>query len=526
MEVWEGTVESMAVNDNQDKTLLKQRFSEKDKLAFMATFLFGILMHGYRISNSLWNHDVLWSFYGIQSGVKFARPFVSIGDMLGGIVGNMPWINGILTLCYLGAVTILLCRLFRITERKSIILLSGIVVGFPTIPSLFAYIHITDVYVLSILVAVFSIYCINCLKKQWFAILAGGLLLCFSIGLYQANLAFAILCVILFLINRILCGIDNKEFGKLILKNILSGILGAVLYVISFKIALVWAGRVLTDYMGIDQVGKFEIKNIPSDVIKCYKSFFQFFIGYSEKLQFFSVLNIITFVLIGILLIGCIWKKKLYKKLVQFAFIFLSVLLFPCICYCLYFTSPGLGAYHRLMEYSLIFVYIILVFGADQIKKKNHIWKLVAEGTLVLVIYDFIMLSNIAYQDMQQSYEYNMALLNRITDRIEQTDKFSQESRQIMVTGVVTADYDGPHWEAYGPELTGISVGPYMSSEYHYAFVLGWYFGYDFEVVDADIRKDILRSAEYVEMSEWPLKDSVKVIDGVVIIKFEQEAGE
>ena len=86
------------------------------KIAWISTFVIGLLTHLYVMTNTLPNHDGLVNIYHSQmkfsSGRFFLGPFSGISSYF-----DLPWINGLLSIIYLALMTVLLVEIFRIQEN-------------------------------------------------------------------------------------------------------------------------------------------------------------------------------------------------------------------------------------------------------------------------------------------------------------------------------------------------------------------------------------------------------------------------
>ena len=141
------------IKGNVDKNILRE--------SFIFTFILGLIAHGYCFLNLLVSHDSLNDFYVYDQWERanFGRIFYSIYISLtrGRIV--LPWLIGMLALCWISAAVYLIAKMFEVEKSGLILLISGIFVTNPTVYALAAtYIHDLDADMLAMMISVASAY--------------------------------------------------------------------------------------------------------------------------------------------------------------------------------------------------------------------------------------------------------------------------------------------------------------------------------------------------------------------------------
>lgn len=500
-----------------------EKIKSEWKYAFVSTIIFGFIAHGYKMANSLINHDVLWNMAGYGSGAKFGRPIASLTNLISTYYGDLPWINGILAIIYIALSMVAVTEIFNIKDKKKIVIYSALAVTGPGIISMFAYIHCTDTYLIGVLCASLTILLYKKISKSILKILCSGFLLAITLGIYQSYITYVIILVILLLIQDIFNGISNRMFFKNILSYLCMGVTGVCIYGILVKLALILEQRELTDYMGMSTVGRMSSLDIVEAIRKMYQSFCYYFFLNFESLSIYAIVNLIIFCVGGLFFGHVIILKKIYKKKLQTLFIVICVFALPAICYPLYVLSSGV-TYHRLMEVSLFLVYIgvmlFMEFGCagDEHKTRWHKYgEKVFCFSMCLLVYINILSANVAYQEMTQGNKYTFNLLNRIIYDIEQVSE-EAETNKIMIVGNIIPKAQLYSYDGY-PDITGVTNGNIIFEEYHYVKMFEWYWGYDFEIVDISMKDTIRAKEEFYEMGVWPQKNSVKVINDIIVVK-------
>lgn len=127
------------------------------KIAFFSTILIGLLVHFYKFSNTLLNHDSLYNFYSDQNVLGSGRWFLSIACGLSSYY-DLPWINGFLSIFYIALTVVVIVALFRIENPIVIILISGLLVSFPGTTETFFFNFTADGFFMAMLLAAAGVY--------------------------------------------------------------------------------------------------------------------------------------------------------------------------------------------------------------------------------------------------------------------------------------------------------------------------------------------------------------------------------
>ena len=123
--------------DNRKQTLLFEKitdtfflFLNTYRIPLMATFVIGMLAHGFHFTNKSINHDEVYNLFGKGATVDSGRWGLGALDS---IFPNysMPWIYGILTIFLIAVSVCLIVHIFRIKKPVLQILLAGTIVVFP-----------------------------------------------------------------------------------------------------------------------------------------------------------------------------------------------------------------------------------------------------------------------------------------------------------------------------------------------------------------------------------------------------------
>ena len=181
--------------------------------------------------------------------------------------------------------------------------------------------------------------------------------------------------------------------------------------------------------------------------------------------------------------------------------------------------------YHNLMVMGYVVFYLFFILLYERISGKE---KFVAAGkwtvlaVAAVLIFNQVVIANVAYHKAQMAYEKSYGVLIRIADRIEQTEG-SDECTRILVNGALS---DSENYSAsLPPDITGITDGYILRADDEtvgqsiLTSALNDYCGKNYEFVSGSEKEEILLSEDIKNMSRWPDSGSITVKDGIIIIK-------
>jgi len=505
--------------------LVKQGIKKEWKTAFLTAFLLGLLIHMPVMVSDIPNHDGLDSIYFDQNMITSGRWFLMIACGFSSFF-SLPWLIGVLGMLFLACTAVLLTELLELKHTWSIVLVSGLLVSFPSLASTFAYVFTLDGYMLAVLLAVLAVFLT---QKYHRGFLAGGVCLAFSLGIYQAYLGFAVLlsiyCVLICIIEKQ----TIKEKVQGVCRYLAMGMIGGGLYYAILQILLKIQGKTLGTYQGINQMGAGGTANnggIFSLVKEMYWDFGAFTLkGNALYNNIFSLIALVMLALAVVLVVfGLCFRRKWWKKPSLFVIMILLAVGLPLATNVVLLFSGGV-TYHLLMRYQwVLYPILLLAFCERYAKEYRGSWLVewAAFLAVLVLVFNYAVTDNIAYSNLQKRYEKTYAYCIRLLDRIEQTEGYYQ-GIPIAMIGVVGEDAY-PVTDVTG-EVTGGMVGIsgdsllYRASNYE-AF-MKHYLGATLNFVEPERMNDIYYAPEYVEMESFPGATSVKVVDGIMYVKTE-----
>ena len=148
-------------------SFLKNKVPKRQKIAFIGTFLISLLIHLYKFTNTLPNHDSLYNYYSDQNMLASGRWALSFACGISSYF-DLPWVIGIFS-CLFMIINLCYTALFNtVLDRFS----SQVVILYSLWGNLF-------------IVTLFSIffYFLLFFKKKFFKIFCIGIYLIYSVVL-------------------------------------------------------------------------------------------------------------------------------------------------------------------------------------------------------------------------------------------------------------------------------------------------------------------------------------------------------
>lgn len=490
------------------------------KIGFFATWIVGMLAHAYRFFNFLPTWDSMYNFKGTGATFYSGRCFLGFFSSLS-TEYDMPWVNGAFSLFYISIAVVMLIDLFRVKSRISCILLAALVVTFPTVTSTFAYMFTADGYMMAFLLSVAGVYFTYKWKHGiWPGIVCIGL----SMGTYQAYISVTLVVILLFVIKELL--FEKKTFKEVFFadwKYLALVIGGAVFYKVVSSIINAYYGIVLTGYQGIDSMGILTLTQYKDALRKTGSSLLHLWCLH-DGLFAANKYGLANAAVVGGILLGTVLliiKNKTYKNIPGVILTAVSVMVLPLAAFSVNFVSPGVS-YHTLMQMGVCFIYILLLLYLEHGGWKSAVEKgLRVFGVLVLVFlcYFNTLQANRAYSNMNLSYEKSYAVCSNLLDRIEQLDEYPEVSK-VALMGTYHANSGGI--EELNPSIMGVSQDIYLNGDYHYISMWNYCFGRSFAMTSGEEKAAIQETEEYKELSVYPAKDCMAVINGTIVIKLSE----
>lgn len=489
------------------------------KLAFLATWIGGLLAHAYRFFNFLPTADTMRGLYGPGATYRSGRWFLEWTSKLSTNY-ELTWVNATLSLLYISIAVIMIVELLKMKNKYSIILTALLIVTFPTITSTFAYMFTADSYMMAFMMAVAGIYFTDQYK---FGFIPGMICVCLSMSTYQAYLSVSLVLVLIICIKSVL--LDDKNFLQTLqarYKQLVTLVGGAIGNKLLTTIINSYVGVTLSSYQGINDVHLLTIEDSIKAVGTSWNSFKLFFmIGDYADRSIYSRLNQLVLLTVIGFSIYFAFKKKVYKRPIALCCIVIAYLCYPMLSYIIRFVSVKVE-YHTLMVMSLCLIYVFLLLLTEYFSGVNIFERILQITTTIIlcgVCYVNILNANYSYYQMNLSYEKSYAIALDILSRVEEIEEFDG-TQEIAICG----SYDATTYtmDPVIPEMAGVSNDTVFASQQHYLTMWKYCMGRMYIGAESEKIEKLCQTSEWSKMNSYPYAGCVELIDDVVVIKLSE----
>ncbi len=258
------------------------------------------------------------------------------------------------------------------------------------------------------------------------------------------------------------------------------------------------------------------IKNIIPAIKNAYISFYNFYFSddiFNNLYWHRNIFNGIVFAMISINFIILIINNKIYKSPAKLISLVLMILLFPLFTCSIQILAQA-RSINLLMASSLYFPIVLLLKQIEIIKisKLNNIVNIISILVCTIIIWTYILADNATYvaTDLfnKQMYSVGTRIVQEINNHDEITDDmqiavlgkmdFSLQNDNILkFTNFDVSNINIWTWQIFLQDKLGLGRNICTFEEY----------------------QDIIDSQEFIDMPIFPNKDSIKVINGIGIVK-------
>lgn len=495
------------------------KISNIERIAFITTILIGLLTHIFMFTNVLPNWDSMYNFKSNSIWIDMGRWFLNESMKVSSIY-DLPWIIGILSLIFIGITSAIIVNLLEIKRKISAITISAIIVTFPVVTSTFSYLFLADGYMMGMMLSTISIFITKKYNKGYWG---GGIILAFSIGIYQTNLAFAGILALLIIIKDIIDSDSNvSDVINCSIKFILTAIIGGVVYFFILKLFILILGKGLGEYQGANSgfiVNIYAIKRIIYEFLYC----FVYITGGVKKYRIILVGSV--FICLCVMLLSTILKNKIYKNIGKIILLLILGITIPFITGFSYFISDK-TYYHMVMRMCWVLFFVATVmFWEIMIKDKKinskfkYIYNNLPIFIMWMVIWNFILVANISYLNMYQRYKKDYTLATRLLNRIEQSEYYSSNIPIIFIGNEYSKKIDNIYDEDIR-YVTGANGNSIFNSDFHLKQFIKYYLGVELVTPSEEKIEEIKNSYLIDEIGVFPDNDFIKIIDNVMVVKF------
>ena len=492
---------------------MNKQTCKADRLPFFSALLFGLAAHGFWLTNKLPFDDDLPNLF--TKGATYVSGRYGL-ELLRLVMpdASMPWIYGLMSLCFLAAAVCLTVRIFRIESRLLQVLLAGALVCFPAEGATMGYAFTAAPYALALLLTTAGVWCFAIdARGRW---VLAPLLIAFSCSIYQGYFAFAAsFCVLLMLRALVREGKSAKAVFLYGLRLLGMLLLALAVYGLSVLVA--------SKLLGLPLLGE--------DVNASQSLALRAAVAYSAWLKtlfrgyFAYVPTPVSLVLHVLLLLAAgaalLLQLRGERDAGRIALLVLLLALFPLSCYCLYLLADN--AYiHSLALYPFASLYALCAVLLDAPLPDAGKWlRAAAAAALAGIVLGGAYFSNALGLYAKLQYEETSALYTSVLARVFSAEGFDESCRIALV-----GDAPGARWDVSGNfpfqklQLPGVNITDVRQAEN----VIRYYLGYDLPFADEAEVEALMQSGALDGMPVWPWDGAVRRHGELIVVKLSEVA--
>ena len=508
---------------------MRSFWKDRPGRVFLCTLLFGILTHAFRLTNKFLCLDSYNYLHTISASwtVSLGRFFLHYVELFRG-PKEITWLIGLLSIAYIAVCAALIAGLFDIKSRISQLLIGAVLVCNPVVTSTFAYMYTADGYFLGLVAAVLAAYFVGRVPGIK-GVLLGGACFLFSLGMYQAYMSVTVL-LLLFLLMKLLLDPQKemKAFWKEAGRYLLMGVLAMAVY-----LPLVPAFRKL---YGVDDTaagmigGAAEGGSRPGLTAALRESFIEFarFLLVRWKAGFYNISNVLVLLSAGVLLIWICARRGLFKKPLRILILAIFLLILPVLTHPFMFVTARNIYLSTPASYSMCLLWILPLLlwewtgcageGIAEWKsisyiKKHFAW-VVQCVLMFMIVAHFVVIAGRAYESMILANDRMENFLLRLQTRLELQEEYDPETKLAVIGNV----FQLPEYVPDAPMMSGVVSNLFMEGQADYIQGLNWYMSTSYGRASEKRRAELVQSEDFADMHPWPAEDSIRMIDGVMVV--------
>ena len=243
--------------------------------AALAVFVCGFMAHGYFFTNKISYHDDSCYYFGV--GMTFGSGRWALGliqkvmNKVGFLNYSSSWWNGGLCILLTAVCAVLLVDLLQIRQKSYAVLLGALLIAFPAMASLFAYMFTAPYYMFAILLMIVAVYIT---VRYPYGYLLAIVIIAFSMGIYQTYFGVATSLLVLILLRDM----EDRNFAQNVMeafKYLFTLLGGMLLYFLCNRVCIKIFQITLVEYQGINNMANVTLRSLIGSVKRAYIVFFQ-----------------------------------------------------------------------------------------------------------------------------------------------------------------------------------------------------------------------------------------------------------
>ena len=487
---------------------------------FLLTAVFFFAAHLYRFLSLGFAHD---SLVLNQSGEDFWQ--LSLGRFMQvfyhRVRGNIPvpYVVGLLSYLYLAGSVCLLADLLSLSSTLSISLVAMAMCSNATLT--FAsgtFLPWLDAYALALFFAVLCVFCAVRLPKAGLVLAPVSLLI--SLGLYPSYSEIAAILCLIVLIGEAIDGLSFQPLFLHALKLLLVLATGFILYAVSLKLLFAFTSYQPADsYNSVAKLNNLELASLPGLIRNAYIFPFKWL---AHPKTAFSRPVALCYLLLGLFSWMAVARLAFLRRVsAACAGLLLVFLLFiPMAANFVYVLTQGMM--YELMIYAFFFMFVLPAYLFDRLRTDQGFFRFSAGAAALCfaVIYGSdTMFCHQFFLRRELGYDASISLATRILERAQTVEGYEHGVTPVVFSGVVS----GSHLAMERPGFESSAELDESIYSFTYEMTYPWFFtriiNDSTRFVSEQERVQLVYSDEVLAMPVFPAEGSLKMIDGVLVVR-------
>lgn len=490
------------------------------KWCILSGMIVGLIAYMFTFTNKLSNHDDVLYMFGKGVTVTSGRWGL---ELLRCILPDfsMPWIYGLITLMCISASAGLTAYAFRIRGKLPQALLGGLFVAFPSLIGTFAYMFTSSAYGVAFLLATLAFVLAAREHNPVKNTMLGTLLMILSLSIYQAYISLTVSLLVIYLIQKLVkTDAPAKEIVLTGVRYICFALAAMVLYYGITKLILAALSLDMNEYaQGALSVASND--SISMRILRVFTAPYFILVKALHGLtrsRFAKYCHALCLLLTGIQLLRWLLSSKSKKRRWLLPLLLLSLLLSLNMLY--FITTPE--DIHTLVLYGYVSMYVLFIALAcpanelaNASKRLSELIKRAIYALLILIMVHNVYLANEASLLQFVNFQSECAELSGIITRVESMPEYQPGVKLAMIGKEYASRPDVSHYFISAKSIKGVAEN-YFSREQ----LMHLYLGFNGEFASAEEIMKLQETPEFSEMQIYPYYDSIRAIDGYIVVKF------
>lgn len=492
--------------------------------AGMAAVCCGVTTHMFGLVTMLHNNDDIGQMpYGYGTGLTSGRWFLTIlGDTAQalGFGYNLNWVNGILFLLLIGLAAVLTVDILQLHTRWFAGLTGALFAVFPSVTATMFFRYTVVYYGISLVLSLTAVWLT---ERYRFGGIPAVLCLALSMGIYQAYVPFAITLFVLLLLRMILR--EEGDFSAVVRRGLYDCLIlaaGVAVYFVLLKVCLAAYGTELSDYNGVNNMGKLSLAELPKILKETVYGFCMLPLKSYCGLAGMKLIRI-AYILLALMAGGALaWilLRRVKKPLMIMLGLMLCAVL-PVAINFIKIMCPD-GFIYTLMVYPFVLIgcipMVILEAMDESCRAKLLVQKsLVAVLAVLALCYAYE--TNISYSTQYYASRQTENYLNSMIAQVRMTEGFDTDKKWAFI-GQIEDPLLRSSWD-YECRFGGNEPAFLLLNRETRWYWFQVYCGYSIPMAEEARVTELCQKVEVQQMPCWPNYGSVKVIGDYVVIKFQ-----